>query len=59
AMKALGHLLPHAWAVDAWTILLARGGGLADIATQLAVLAGFAAVLLVVATARLRAHLVA
>lgn len=59
AMRTAGHFLPHAWAVDAWTILLSKGGGLGDIAEQLAVLAGFAALLLAVATVRLRAHLVA
>ena len=59
AMRTAGHLIPHAWAVDAWTTLLSRGGGLADIATQLAVLLGFAAVLLTVATQRLRHALAA
>ncbi|MFN8050780.1 MAG: ABC transporter permease [Acidimicrobiales bacterium] len=57
AMRTVGHLLPHAWAVDAWTILLSRDGGVGDIATQLAVLAGFAALLLGVATFRMRRHL--
>ena len=58
-MRTIGHFLPHAWAVDAWTILLSRNGGIGDIAGQLAVLAGFAAVLLTIATLRLRTHLVA
>ena len=58
AMQTFGHLLPHAWAVDAWIVLLSRGGGIADISRQLLVLAGFAAVLLVVSTRRLRRHLV-
>jgi ABC-2 type transport system permease protein len=57
-MRTLGHLAPHAWAVDAWTILLSRGGGLADIGRDLAVLAAFAAVLLASATFRLRRRLV-
>lgn len=57
AMRVAGHALPHAWAVDAWTDLLARHGGVADIAPQLAVLAGFATLLLVVASVRLRSHL--
>jgi ABC-2 type transport system permease protein len=57
-MRTLGHVAPHAWAVDAWTELLSRGGGLVAIAPQLAVLAGFAAVLLVAATSRLRHRLV-
>lgn len=42
AVRILGHATPHAWAVDAWITLLSRDGGIADIAPQLAVLAGFA-----------------
>lgn len=53
-MRTLGHFFPHAWAVDAWTVLLSRGGDLGAIAGQLAILAGFAAVLLSAATVRLR-----
>ena len=56
-MRTIGHALPHAWAVEAWTILLSRHGGIGDIALQLSVLAGFAAVLLTIATVRLRHHL--
>ena len=58
-MRTVGHAMPHAWAVDGWVELLSRGGGLGDIAAQLAVLAGFAAVLLTAATLRLRARLTA
>jgi ABC-2 type transport system permease protein len=54
AMRTLGHVVPHAWAMDAWIELVYDGGGLSAIATQLAVLAGFAAVLGVVAARRLR-----
>lgn len=57
-VRALGHLTPHAWAVDAWVTLLSRGGGLGDILTPLAVLAGFAVLLLGTATLRLRRSLV-
>jgi ABC-2 type transport system permease protein len=39
-VRTLGHVTPHAWAVDAWITLLSRAGGLADIATDLAVIAG-------------------
>lgn len=53
-MRALGHLTPQAWAVDAWTALLARGGGLGAILPDLGVLAGFGAAFLLLATARLR-----
>jgi ABC-2 type transport system permease protein len=59
AMRAVGHVVPHAWAVDAWVELLSRGGGLPDIARQLLVLAAFAGGLLVVASYRLRRTLVA
>lgn len=52
-MRQLGHATPHAWAVDAWTALLARGGTVATILPDLAVLAGFAVVFLVLATRRL------
>lgn len=53
-MRALGHVVPHGWAIDAWTVLLSRGGSVLDIAGRLAVLLGFAAALLLVATTRLR-----
>jgi ABC-2 type transport system permease protein len=57
-MRAIGHAVPHAWAVDAWTTVLARDGGVADIAGQLAVLAGFAAAFLTIASVRLRRAIV-
>ena len=53
-MRTIGHAVPHAWAVDAWTALLSRHGGLGDIARDLLVLAAYAAVLLILATWRLR-----
>ena len=55
--RNIGHAAPHAWAVDAWTALISRGATLGGIATDLAVLAGFAAVLLALATSRLRRQL--
>ncbi len=57
AMRAAGHLTPHAWAVDAWTTLIADHGGLVAISGELAVLALFAAGLFAVATWRLRSML--
>ena len=33
-MRQVGHITPQAWAVDAWTILLARHGGLGSIGLQ-------------------------
>jgi ABC-2 type transport system permease protein len=59
ALQTIGHVVPHAWAVDAWTTVLSRGGGLFDIATELAVLAAFALGLLMLATVRLRRGLLA
>lgn len=56
-VRAAGHLTPHAWAVDAWVTLLSRGGGIGDILGPLAVLAGFAVLLLGTATLRLRRSL--
>lgn len=56
-LRTIGHLTPHAWAIDGWVEVLSRGGGLADIATELAVLAAFAAALAGAATVRLRTRL--
>lgn len=56
-MQAVGHLVPHGWAVDAWIELLSRNGGVGDIARPLAVLAGFAAAFGVAAALRLRRRL--
>ena len=53
-LRTVGHFAPQSWAVDAWTALLARHGGLGAIGRELAVLAGFAVVLLVLAAVRLR-----
>jgi linearmycin/streptolysin S transport system permease protein len=52
--REIGHIVPQAWAVDAWTSLLSRGGTITSIAPQLAILAGFAAVFFILATFRLR-----
>lgn len=54
AMRQIGHVAPQAWAVDAWTALLSRGGSIATIAPQLAVLGAFAAGFLGLATVRMR-----
>jgi ABC-2 type transport system permease protein len=54
AMRTLGHFFPHAWAIDGWTTVLSKNGGLVDILRPLAVLAVFAAMLLFFATTRLR-----
>ena len=57
-MRAVGHLFPQAWAMDAFIALIARNAGLAGILRPLAVLAAFAAALLALATWRLRRTLV-
>jgi hypothetical protein len=57
-MRVVGHLFPQAWAMDAFIALIAKDAGLAGITRQLAVLAAFAAALLVLATWRLRKALV-
>jgi ABC-2 type transport system permease protein len=54
AMRTLSHVTPHAWAMEAFHHLLLDGGGLADVLVQVAVLLGFAAVLLTVAIFRFR-----
>ncbi len=58
AMRTFGHLAPQAWAVDAWTILLSRGGTLSSITLQLGVLAAFAFALIGLATFRFHRSLV-
>ena len=58
-LRAAGHAVPQAWAVDGWTELLSGPSGIADIAPQLAVLGGFAVMLLVAASIRLRRRLTA
>ncbi|MCD9874758.1 ABC transporter permease [Streptomyces guryensis] len=58
-LRAAGHSVPHAWAVDAWTTLLSRDGDLPAITRDLAVLAGFAVVLLSCASLALRHRLTA
>ena len=58
-MKTVAHLTPHAWANDAFLSLIGHGASIGGIATELAVLAGYAAVLLALATWRLRRVLTA
>ena len=54
AMRTASHLTPHAWAMDAFRGLLLRGETLLDILPELAVLAGFAIVLMTLAVWRFR-----
>lgn len=53
-MKSVAHLTPHAWAVDGLGDLMYRGGSAADVVAEIAVLAAYAAVLLLVAGWRLQ-----
>lgn len=53
-MRIIGHLVPHARAVDAWTNVVGSDAGVTDIARPLLVLTVWTAVLLVAATNRLR-----
>jgi ABC-2 type transport system permease protein len=59
AMRRIAHFTPHAWGNDAFDKLVGDGANLAAILPQLGVLAVFAAVLLALATWRLRRVLVA
>ena len=44
AMRIVGHVVPHAWAMDAWRALIFDGEGVAGILPQLGVLAAMALV---------------
>ena len=52
-MQTIAHVTPHAWAVEGFTKLIRTDAGLSDIALQIAVLIGFAVVLLGLASWRL------
>jgi ABC-2 type transport system permease protein len=56
-MVKIAHLTPHAWGLDGFAELVRRGGTIVSIGPELAVLAGFAAVFLMLGTWRLRAKL--
>jgi linearmycin/streptolysin S transport system permease protein len=53
-MRSVGHATPQAWAVDAWTDILSRGGTPMSILPQLGMLLAFAAGFLAIATVRMR-----
>lgn len=50
----VAHATPHAWGISAFEQLVLYGGTVSDILPQLAVLAGFAAVVIALGTWRLR-----
>ena len=53
----VAHITPHAWGIEAYEELILQHGTIADILPQLAVLAGFAAVVFALGTWRLRVTL--
>lgn len=54
AMRTAAMVTPHAWANEAMAEIVRRDGGFGDVLVELAVLAGFAAVLLAAGTVALR-----
>ena len=53
-MRRVAHVTPHAWALDAFSELIRDDAGFGDILDELAVLVGFATVLIVLASWRFR-----
>ena len=53
-MRAFGHVTPHAWAMDAFVVLLYGGDGVGSVARPLLALSGFAVVLMTLAARNLR-----
>lgn len=53
-LRQVAHVTPHAWALDAFAVLVREGGNTLDILPELGVLAIYAAVLLLLAAWRLR-----
>lgn len=58
-MRTVAHITPHAWGLDAFAELVRHDGTIVDILPELGVLAGFAIVLLGVASWQLRRTLTA
>ena len=57
AVRTAAHATPHTWGDDAFSDLLARSAGLADVLPEIAVLLGYASVLLALAIWRLHVTL--
>lgn len=53
-MQTVAKAIPHSWAITAFQSLIRDGGGIDTVATNVVVLAGYAAVLLALATWRFR-----
>jgi ABC-2 type transport system permease protein len=49
-MKTIGHITPHAWALDAFDEILREDGSVVDVAPELAILAAYAVVILSIAS---------
>ena len=56
-MRTVGHLTPHAWAMDAFADLFERGAGLGGILPEVGVLLGLASALVAIGMARIGPHL--
>ncbi len=57
-LRTVAHITPHAWAVDAFTEVVQRGGGLGDIGLELLVLLAYGSVLMVAGAATLRRSII-
>ncbi len=57
-LRTVAHITPHAWAVDAFTEVIQRGGGLGGIGFELFVLVAYGSVLLVGGAVVLRRSIV-
>ena len=57
--RAIAHVMPHAWASDAFSKLLKHGGDLATILPQIGMLLGLSAIVIAVSGWRLRRSLTA
>jgi ABC-2 type transport system permease protein len=53
-LRQLGHVTPHAWAMDGWVAVVFEDGGVADIVVELAVLVAFGVALTALAAVMLR-----
>ena len=53
-VRTFAHAIPHAWGNDAFNKLLVHGAGFVDVLPNVGILLGYAAVLLTLATWRLR-----
>ena len=56
-MRTVGHMTPHAWALDAFVDLVGNGASAVDVLPQVGILLGFSVVLLPLASWRLRRSL--